>query len=325
MKGVVWVLVLLISLQIALAADMTYEEVITQGEPYVFDQGTVYLHTPDVVRSQRVFDIDAVILYDSDYEEAFLNLERQGELLTPFNLDAQDNPENQTYVHSTWKDILDQNTTYTLTFGSGSQSIDFFVQVDPLVIIDRFVEEEVVEQRDLLPSEQEELRQLLREKGYRYSPMEMEQLLEAGQQLIVLVKQKTTEKIFYDDQTARITTTYVIEAQPTEDMNFIEIIEYIPKGIAQHASNLDYEQEPIVLEEDPVVMWHLEDVNEPVVVSYQSDKETNLVGNTIVLASSTKYVETQQGSNFWKIAILFILIPLVALIIIFFAKFEPKK
>lgn len=67
-----------------------------------------------------------------------------------------------------------------------------------------------------------------------------------------------------------------------ENKTSIEVIEFIPKGIAVSAKDLKFNVEPIVLQDDPIVMWN---VSENIELSYTVEKNITSIEETETMLS----------------------------------------
>jgi hypothetical protein len=95
----------------------------------------------------------------------------------------------------------------------------------------------------------------------------------------------------------------------------------IPKEIIENAEMIKSRPEAEVLKEDPVIMWHVKS-NET--INYELPKQANITGNTVAVVSEV--INEQEKTKFsWKIIFPILIIPIIAGIMIFFAKYEPES
>ena len=141
---------------------------------------------------------------------------------------------------------------------------------------------------------------------------------EKAKETFTIQKEITVKEVTTKDDEKFIATEIKIRVQPKENETTIDVVEVISKEVAQHVSELAFSRAPIILEDDPVIMWHLEDVHEPVELTYTVAKNTSLTGNTILLA------ESEQSFD-WEILLPLLFIPLLAIIIVFFNHFHNKE
>ena len=115
----------------------------------------------------------------------------------------------------------------------------------------------------------------------------------------------------YDPQSN--TTTITLSIQPEEGIvaENLTVIEYIPKGMAQQAQDIVFSQEPVILNDDPLVMWHIATVDERVDLSYELKGEVEATGNTVMVAGGFK----NQDSP-WFIIIPLLMIPLLVILLL---------
>ena len=101
----------------------------------------------------------------------------------------------------------------------------------------------------------------------------------------------------------------------------VSIIEYIPKEVAEHVSDLviftsGYE----VINDDPLIMWHFSAVDERIDISYEAKGNVEVTGNTIVAAESI-----EGSGTAWHIILPMLLIPLLIIALIGIPRMMHKK
>ena len=76
-----------------------------------------------------------------------------------------------------------------------------------------------------------------------------------------------------------VTANVVVSNLGNEDQNDVQIYETIPKEIAQSASTLEFSSEPEIIEDDPVVLWHVDNVprSEPVTIGFSIKNDKDIV------------------------------------------------
>ncbi|MFW5866007.1 MAG: hypothetical protein ACOCU6_02850 [Nanoarchaeota archaeon] len=242
---------------------------------------------------------------------------------------ADDTENNETFYMVSWNMTPEEDTTYTLHLTIDDDLIyerDMTVSVVERVVEDRDVVENNI-RLDSIPIEDEDIetvRNLLIEHGIEYTPLELEEMKETGHEKVKARKKIRTETLSYDDNSSETKTTTTISITPKEEgLEYIQVIEIIPKTVAEHSSQLGYpDLEPVILDEDPVIMWHVDDPRpERDSVSYETSTNKSVTGNTILLA---KEGENDSGTNLNSLLAI-ILIPIVAGLIIYFNKFAPEK
>ncbi|MBN2567179.1 hypothetical protein JXB02_03800 [Candidatus Woesearchaeota archaeon] len=114
-------------------------------------------------------------------------------------------------------------------------------------------------------------------------------------------------------------TTVTIRLEPKRVMYNVTILEDIPKEVAESADELVFSVQPIVIEADPLIMWQFERLEAPVELSYTVKKELETVNtSTVPIAELVTLEEVSQPQVLWRLAI----IPVVGIILIFFARFQ---
>ncbi|MGM5482095.1 MAG: NosD domain-containing protein [Nanobdellota archaeon] len=127
-------------------------------------------------------------------------------------------------------------------------------------------------------------------------------------------------KIDYDEKT----TTFIREYEANEDVENLQLYEYIPKSIAENVSMMDiYTPNYTVLVDDPLIMWEYEEVKagQKVEVSYKVNKvvkREKKPENTICLDCTKK----KAGYSF---IIPLLLIPVIIFGFIAFDKMQSKN
>lgn len=141
---------------------------------------------------------------------------------------------------------------------------------------------------------------------------------ERAEQLFSTTKEITLKEITMQNDQRFLATEIKLIVIPKENETTVAVVEVIPKEIAEHVSEIAFNKAPIILEEDPVIMWHLEDVTEPVELTYTVAKNVSLTGNTILLAEPVESFD-------WSLLLPLLFIPLLASIFIFINHFHNKE
>jgi hypothetical protein len=166
----------------------------------------------------------------------------------------------------------------------------------------------------------EELFSLLEENGYIFTQEEKEAYLN-GAKLINITKFKERYNITHENGTIEYFTTIHISIDSVYNITELFLIEIIPKEFSESAFAMQYEEQPMVLEEDPVIMWHSQE-EQTTRYSYTTNKDTEITGQAVALALIE---EVEYSKVAWEIIFPLLFIPIIAGIIIFFARFAPKK
>ena len=175
------------------------------------------------------------------------------------------------------------------------------------------IDEITIEPKDdsIIENSKEQLTDLLyEEKVIRKSLDEHEQSAQG--------KATVSKTVTHEKQDEDVSTKVTITITPIENQTELDIVEVIPKSVAMNARELIYNIEPRILEEDPVIMWHLSDIEAPVNLSYRVEKNVSVVGNTILLSDDVK-------SDFdWRTLLPLLFIPLFGGIVLIFSKAKDK-
>jgi len=114
-------------------------------------------------------------------------------------------------------------------------------------------------------------------------------------------------------------TTITIKLAPKKVMYNVSIFEDIPKEIAKSAADLIFSVQPVIIEDDPLIMWQFERLEAPVELSYTVKGEVEVVNTTTIpIAEEVTLEEIKQPQVLWRLA----LIPIVGVILIFFSRFQ---
>lgn len=323
MRWLIFFLCLFVFASFAYGLESDYETLITTGEEIRLAQGRIYFDYPDSILEDEVFSIE--LLFYPNIAEGVFTLYREGFPLLPVS-SGSELGEEQSYFHLSWADALQNNATYVLTYTSANQLLyekKFSIEVIPKPIASQTKHEEIL----TLESVSEELlattRTLLNERRtLSLSADEIKNFHENAQKKTTLTKSKFYQETIFEDATVRNETIVVLTITPQEPLQQLTIIEHIPKTFASRARYLRTNQPVDVLVDDPVIMWHLEDVSTPVELTYSIDKTTEVTGNTVLLSPTS--TSSQRYIN-WKLIGPLLIIPLIALFIIYFEKFSPKK
>jgi len=134
----------------------------------------------------------------------------------------------------------------------------------------------------------------------------------------IIQKDVSLQRIIHENNTSFLATEVRITITPKKNKTAISIIEVIPKEFAAHVSELAFSIQPTILEEDPVVMWHLENITQPTTITYTVAKNTSLTGNTVALGVTPRVIR-------WELLFPLLFVPLLAGIIIFFNRVQREE
>lgn len=322
-----WVVSLLVFLLLLVSVQAIYEEVLELPLQYPGDTGEVGFHfsKPDVVTQGVEFEI--LLIFEDGVAAETINIqifkgeeELSGDIIIPTIF-------TQSRVGRLWTDSLEADSTYELRYTLSDGTIwseEFSIRVNPKVVVDRLLQETIYNPNTITENQKEFLVGLLVDAGFDYTlGTFLEEETQANQQASV-EKKVFVETVVYSDDSTTTQTVVVLDVRVEDVLSNLRIIETIPKDFASHVDNISFSQEPIVLEEDPVVMWHLEGVEEER-LQYSIEGNVSLTGNTILLTSVVDEEERDEVAPSRDLWLPILLIPLIAMIIIFFSKFNPNK
>jgi hypothetical protein len=143
-----------------------------------------------------------------------------------------------------------------------------------------------------------------------------------------ILVEKTLEKVVRIDQDGeRVTHTRVTVALTPKKGEFLDwflgkkkyekvmVLEHIAKEAAVDLGHVSFQTRGYeIINADPLVVWHFDKVEAKTEIKYEIDKDTDNKGNTVLSA------KTKRG--FPNGVIVVVIIPLIALIIIYFDRFK---
>jgi len=307
-----------------LVAGEDIETIMTQGDVYALDVGSIYVLYPQESYQRDGFTVSLAFFQTSqELVEGDISLYRNGELLNSEN-QALDLENGDTYLLMEWNENLMENASYNLNFiidGEEIFSKEFQVEVKEKTIVNRTVEQTRITEED--QSVNTDIKDLVI-SNRDYSNLEFDNLRRNAENHLVIEKTLEKETILFMDNTSLITSKIIVNIKPVngEEILSMDYIEEIPKSIANSVSEIIFSSNPIVLKDDPIIMWHVETFNETQTFSYEVENDVEITGNTVLLAN----VASEQEKSFnWGILFALLLIPLIAGIIIYFSRFGPKK
>ncbi|MBW2972335.1 hypothetical protein KY359_04835 [Candidatus Woesearchaeota archaeon] len=111
---------------------------------------------------------------------------------------------------------------------------------------------------------------------------------------------------------------------PVRKMYNLTVFVYIPKSIASSAGLLSFSVQPVILQSDPLVMWHFAELSEPADLSYEVAGEFEGAADdtkTVAVAESTASVERE-----WYFDLIpLLIIPVVGFVFIFLVEIAHKR
>ena len=326
----------LLLVQSSIVCASNINEIMTLGETSILDEGTIYFN-----HEQSVFERDnfvASLLFLQSSKEVVSGevvLEKHilidGDLITEELLPSfksGDLENNETYFLAEWNDTILNNTTYTVKFMVGGLVVyekDYLVEAKPKKILEHKIIQQTFHENVSLKFGDENnnsiLRSLLSEKGFDFSAKEFIDANKEAENYILV--DKTIEKDYtgFTDGTNYTESTIYIKIKPLKLAKKLLVIEEIPKAYAKTTKNVIFSQKPVILKDDPLIMWNLEDVNKSTEVSYKLEGDISITGETVILGNFA--VNNERSFN-KGIIFAIIIIPLIAGVLIYFSRFAKK-
>ncbi|MFP4118456.1 MAG: hypothetical protein ACLFTH_00185 [Candidatus Woesearchaeota archaeon] len=337
-RFVAFILVAMLLLLLAsVSAAPDYDTIVEKGSLHMVSSDEknhlLYTLSPDSVIEEHEASISTVAFINTSRNDNISLQLLDQERAKPIEMNefvADDTPENETYYLTSWNITPEANTTYSLRLSINDRTVhqtDVFVEVKERSIVDRNVRETALDISKTALDDQVEkkVRLLLSDAGYSFTPLEFENLKNNARMLLDTRKTLTTRTVWYDDNTSKTTTTVNLSIEPKPDAKIknVKLIEVVPKSVANDTDQLSFKDDvPEILEKDPVIMWNMEDLEDQQGATYEVEDESDVTGNTIVLAEEKK----NTGKNaFFKILLAIILIPLIVGLIIYFNRYAPEQ
>ncbi len=307
------------------AAEDDFQKLITTGEEILILQGKLYFDYPTTILEDDLFLVE--ILFYPEYGSGVFTLYRDGVPLLPEST-GPDVGEENAYFYLSWADSLRSNANYRLAYVSNNtvaMEKKFSVVVTPKPIASQTEQEpEILSLEKLSDDILDDTRNLLIENDMpALTLQEIKNFQSTAEKLTTFTKLRTYQQTTYEDGTTRDETIIILRIVPEELITSLDVIEHIPKNFASRATYLQTDTPFTTLQDDPVIMWHLEDVTQPIELIYTIDKTTEVTGNTVLLAQTTD--NPKHPDINWRLVAPLLIIPLVALFILYFEKFSPKK
>jgi len=126
-------------------------------------------------------------------------------------------------------------------------------------------------------------------------------------------------------------TKIITKIKPKRGLNDMSVIERIPKCLAKHINDVKmdekYRDAIKVINADPLVMWHFKEITAEQEFSYEIkgvlDEDCKKQIEAMGIADELG-IEL-ESTNYLKIILPLLLIPLLGILIIYFEKFKPSK
>ncbi|MFP4523797.1 MAG: hypothetical protein ACLFO2_00580 [Candidatus Woesearchaeota archaeon] len=124
----------------------------------------------------------------------------------------------------------------------------------------------------------------------------------------------------YDEKSNRTVFSVTIEPRPGVEVADLTVVEYLPKELAASVEDVVFSHDPVVVRDDPLIMWHFSAVDDRVDLSYETHGEAEVTGNTLAVAEGVR-----DRHSTWLVVLPMLLIPLVALLLIGLPKLLHRR
>lgn len=241
-------------------------------------------------------------------EKREINIElKAGNETIPSKAECNDTKKETIYCFAKWTitDEIKEELRLNIHYKNREQEIN---QEIPLRTRIKEEKRPIMTKPNTVKEEQEIIKKLeIAEKKKIINKDQTKKLLKNTQKL----RNKTTinKTIKYDEKENKSEIIITIKPKKGEIIRNLTIIEEIPKNIAENANELEFNIQPIILEEDPLIMWSFAKVDEELTLTYKVNKkitpETEPT-KTVVLAE-----EIKEKTISWQIIIPILLFPIV--------------
>lgn len=304
---------------------ITYDSVTTNGVLQDYKAENIYLISPDSIHFGEEFSIIMGVEINTSISKN-RDFYLDGTTQKPTILGV-DTPKGKTFAIYEWN--ITPWSNQDLVLRGIMNNTEFFRKE-----INLSLENKVVVSSKLLSSEfvnlsntQDEVinkaRNALAVNNSEYSPLEFEQMIKLAKKSYNLTKRVDKVLETYEDNTSKVKTiiTISVNSKKSYEGNSADIIEVIPKNVVTNAKMIKSSPLAFVIKQDPVIMWHVTGTKKN--ITYEIEKNVEATGNTIMISKLNTNKKPEQTFP-WKIISPLIAIPLIAGIIVFFARFEPK-
>ena len=321
MKKLFIMLMLLISIS-SVSAITPWNLVLDEGNAHNTPIGDLYILEPQSAVQGESVIVSAILVMNKTGINANIWLEGAP---STYEVEAGDTTNGDSYFQQEWLvDITKYDTNLSLRIKTNDKQI---FKYDFLVEAKKVINETIIEHRfvEVEKGSKDDVKQLLEKQGLKYSSLEFDKAIAQANEQVQISKELIIKEILFDDLTTKLSSSIIITLKPVELVTPMNIIEIIPKEVAQSVSKLSFSPKPQILEADPVIMWHIENLDEEAKFEYSVNGNTSVTGNTVLVAQTVNEESSATGSFPWRIVAPILIIPIIGIVIIYFARFEPKK
>lgn len=140
-------------------------------------------------------------------------------------------------------------------------------------------------------------------------------------------KQKDTQRFINMNKKAEVAggkTKIRIKVTPIRGMKNFTIYEEIPKSIAQSAKDIVFSIEPEIIQDDPLVAWHFEELKQAKEITYEvvgEHEDAHELTSTTTIAEETESLERSWFFNLIPLMI----IPILGLAFVFLVQMSHRR
>lgn len=293
-----------------------------------------YLYIPFEPYQNSKFNF--ILLYEAESLEniniSLLNKNKDKKL--NFSIYVGDINENNYFVlYYFYDEIIENNINYSLLFQNNDNLSDFQIYNFSIITKENtFFDEEIdsISQQSQLQfdeEEKEELIELLALENMFYTNEELSNLIEESKEYFQLKTDVILTTRKYESGDEKNFSKVILTIIPKENLNIdfniknISLIHEISKEYSITTKDIIFEINPdVILKEDPLIMWQFADVETAQNLAYEKQTSSKVTGNSIIIFDKEDIPKT----NYLKIILPLLLIPLIAFLLIFFSRFSNK-
>ena len=290
------------------------------GETQTFrvtDATVTYAHPPNITRDEEAVFQVLFVLEGDDRKELDADLLQVGEALPKEDAYCGEE-EDVLFCTASWQlrtgRVGEQSANLTFTYDTGGETVQDSLPVTFTVRERPFAptpaDAPVVGADGLTPREEILVKDI-------HDELSAQDLTDIDKDsFLALVGEtwrhaRTSKTRTYDAVSNRTAFTITITPKPGTTLRNLTVIEYIPKELAESTDDLVFSEEPVVVRDDPLIMWHFSSVDERVDLSYEAPGEAEVTGNTVSVAR-----DAQEDRSVWYVVLPLLLIPFIALLLI---------
>jgi hypothetical protein len=318
---------------------LIYNSIITDAnfENVNFGNGKLYFYVPK--KPYKYVDFDFVLLFVNENKSNIdVNILNKN---VPLEFDLTtgyvDKTKETFFALYFFKDNVDEEiVNYILSIDNKLtnelQTIPLTLETKENLVIetqlDHFTQNQTF---DYNLSDLDELLNLLEKENFNFSKQELlNKISEANNDFelstdVFLINQS------FESKDVRTISRIILNINKKEinDENFIYkniyLIHKIPKEYSNNTKSVDFEIVPMkILKEDPLIMWQIADVEMANKFTFEKETNSKITGETILIYDKESSKENFLSKTWMKIILPLLLIPFIAVLLIYFSRFSSK-